>query len=201
MTEENTNRPGTDNKEQNGPVVPNQLPELSEMDMLSARVVEFETTAAHYKDQLLRKAAEFENYRKRIENDSANLVRFANEELIEKFLPVLDDFDRSFAALKNMNSGGESFIKGIELIYNKLRRIFELQGIKPIDVVGQPFDPELHDALLQMPSKEHPPNTVIQEVEKGYTLHDRVIRHSKVIVSAEPESGETTAQNDLSESD
>jgi molecular chaperone GrpE len=178
-----------------------QLPELTGIDMISSKVVELENSINQYKDQLLRKAAEFENYKKRVENDSSNIIRFANEDLIEKLLPVLDDFERSFEALKDARSESESFIKGVEMIYNKLKRVLDLQGIKPLEAVGKPFDPELHDALLQMPSADHPPHTVMQEVEKGYILNDRVIRHAKVIVSTEPQSSDEPIPNDMSESD
>jgi molecular chaperone GrpE len=209
MAEDTTNQPKTDNSDATNQGTQNQLPELSEIDMLSAKIVELENNVAQYKDQLLRKAAEFENYKKRIENDSANLIRYANEDLIEKLLPVIDDFDRSFAALKSMRETdtevpapeSESFRKGIELIYNKFKRILELQGIKPLDVVGKPFDPSLHDALMMLPSADHPPHTVLQEVERGYTLNDRVIRHAKVVVSSEAESTPESSPDNISESD
>jgi molecular chaperone GrpE len=209
MAEDTTNQPKTDNSDAANQGMQNQLPELSGIDMLSAKIVELENNVAQYKDQLLRKAAEFENYKKRIENDSANLIRYANEDLIEKLLPVIDDFDRSFAALKSMRETdtevpapeSESFRKGIELIYNKFKRILELQGIKPLDVVGKPFDPSLHDALMMLPSADHPPYTVLQEVERGYTLNDRVIRHAKVVVSSEAESTPESSPDNISESD
>ena len=201
MDEYKENQTDSEKKEEQKPDNPAQLTELTDIDMISSKVVELENSINQYKDQLLRKAAEFENYKKRVENDSSNIIRFANEDLIEKLLPVLDDFERSFAALKDISSERESFIKGVEMIYNKFKRVLDLQGVKPFEVIGKPFDPELHDALLQMPSADHPPHTVMQEVEKGYMLNDRVIRHAKVIVSTEPQSGDEPIQNDLSESD
>jgi molecular chaperone GrpE len=210
MAEDTANHTSTDNSSTRNKETPNQLPELSEVDMLSAKVVELENSVAQYKDQLLRKAAEFENYKKRIENDSANLVRYANEELIEKLLPVIDDFDRLFNAMKNLqvNEGvvsvpteNDSVTKGVELIYSKFKRILELQGVKQLEVVGKPFDPSLHDALMMMPSADHPAHTVLQEVERGYTLNDRVIRHAKVVVSSETENTPESSQDNISESD
>src|SRR6267378_2698122 len=110
---------------------PMQLPELTELDMLSAKIAELESNLAQAKDQLLRKAAEFENYKKRVENDFASLVKFSNEDLILKLIPVLDDFERS---LKTGGSGepaqDNAFRRGVELIYNKLRKILETQGIR-----------------------------------------------------------------------
>ena len=179
-SQEKTSKPDGDHPE---------LPELSELELLSNRIAELEGSATTYKDQLLRKAAEFENYKKRIENESASLTRFSNEDLIQKLLPVMDDFERMIKANKlampKENSSEDVFIKGVELIYSKLKRIMEAQGVKDFEVVGKPFDPSLHDALMQMPKEGVPPHTVLEEVEKGYKLHDKVIRPARVIVSAE----------------
>jgi molecular chaperone GrpE len=124
------------------------------------------------------------------------MVRFSTEELITKLLPVLDDFERSLKMSKERgnpieNGNDESgFIRGVELIYTKFKKLLETHGVKEMNVVGQPFDPNLHDALLQMPKEDVPPHTVIEQVDKGYMLHDKVIRHARVIVSTD-QSGET----------
>ncbi len=176
---------------------PAQLPELTEVDMLSSRIVELENSANQMKDQLLRKAAEFENYKKRVESDYTAIVRLSNEELISKLLPVLDDFERSLKALKAAGEKGpaekgkspegseNALLRGMELIYTKLFKLLELQGVKHFEVLGRPFDPQLHDALMQVYKPGTPPHMVIEEVEKGYTLNDKVIRHARVIVSAD----------------
>lgn len=181
------------NQENQNQETPIQLPELSAVDMLSGKVVELEAAVNQFKDQLLRKAAEFENYKKRVENDSLSLIKYANEDLIRKLLPVIDDFERSFKASKqniSENLSESLFMKGVDLIYNKFQNILESQGVKHFDVVGEPFDPELHDALIQMPRNDVPSHTVIEEVDKGYMLNGKVIRHARVIVSASPpESG------------
>ncbi len=199
MDEENTDQTATDNAENGGKQAPAQLPELSEIDMLSAKVTELESNLALYKDQLLRKAAEFDNYKKRMDNDYSNFVRYANEEFIEKLLPVVDDFERSFKAFEESSAKAsgrdkkenQSLFKGVELIYSKLRKVLEAHGVTPMEVVGKPFDPNYHDALLQVETSDHPHPTVIQEVEKGYMLHDRVIRHAKVIVSSAQAEGQS----------
>lgn len=199
MNEENTNQTAADNTENDDRQAPAQLPELSEIDMLSAKVTELESNLALYKDQLLRKAAEFDNYKKRIDNDYSNFVRYANEDLLEKFLPVVDDFERSFKAFEESaakagdrnTKENQSLVKGVELIYSKLRKVLEAHGVTPMEVVGKPFDPNYHDALLQVENSDHPHHTVIQEVEKGYMLHDRVIRHAKVIVSSAQAEGQS----------
>jgi molecular chaperone GrpE len=178
--------------------VPMQIPELTEMDMLSAKVTELENSVSQLKDQLLRKAAEFENYKKRTEGDFASIVKFANEDLISKLLPVLDDFERSMkahtASKKGMSADESAFMRGMELIYTKLEKVLEQQGVKHFDAVGKPFDPQFHDALMQALRSDVPPHTVVEEVEKGYMLHDKVLRAARVIVAAEP--AETIPQDD-----
>ncbi len=175
-----------------------QAPESSKEpgDAAQAKIAELEESVNQYKDQLLRKAAEFENYKRRTENDLASMVRFSTEELITKLLPVLDDFERSLKMSKERGGTSENgndesgFIRGVELIYAKFKKLLETHGVKEMSVIGQPFDPNLHDALLQMPKEGVPPHTVIEQVDKGYMLHDKVIRHARVIVSAD-QSGES----------
>jgi molecular chaperone GrpE len=141
-----------------------------------------------YKDQLLRRAAEFENYKRRTENEISNITKLANEYLISDILPIIDDFERSLSSGKE-KSETDPFYKGVEMIYSKLMKILEQKGLKPIEVLNKPFDVNFHEAMMTMPKDGVEPNTVIQELEKGYLLFDRVIRHSKVIVSAENNGG------------
>ena len=166
-----------------------QKADASEPEIASQRIIELESSVTMYKDQLLRKAGEFENYKKRVENDFASMTKFSTEELIQKLVPVLDDFERMIkankAAEEKEGKAESPFIKGVELIYSKYKRILEAQGVKEFETLGKPFDPALHDALMQMPKEGVPPHTVIEEIEKGYMLFEKVIRHARVIVSAE----------------
>ncbi len=159
----------------------------AEITALNEKLAEAQKTADQFKDQLLRKAAEFENYKRRTEADYANLIRSANENLILALLPVLDDLSRSLKSGKE-RPDFDSFYRGIELILNKLVRTLEAEGLKAFDSAGKPFDVQFHDALLLLPREGVPPHTVVEEVEQGYLLNDRVLRHAKVIVSAEPQS-------------
>lgn len=172
-----------------GENMPGENPQASEQSELTAKIAELEKGIDQFRDQLLRKAAEFENYKRRVENDYSSVVKFSNEDLIIKLLPVLDDFERSMKAQQERVSPGgsndSSFAKGFELIYNKFKKILETQGVRHFEVIGKPFDPQIHDALMQMPRTDVPPHTVIEEIEKGYMLHDKVIRHARVVVSAE----------------
>ncbi len=148
------------------------------------RLEEARAESEKFRDQLLRKAAEFENYKRRTEIDWQNMQRFANEKTLLAFLPILDDFFRSLksgAEQKNF----DAFYQGVELIYHKMQKTFQAQGVEPIEAVGNRFNVDEHDALLQIPRDDVPPQTVLEEVEKGYRLGDRVLRHAKVIVSAE----------------
>lgn len=154
---------------------------------LTAQAEESRRQAEQFRDQLLRKAAEFENYKRRSEGDLANFVRTANESLIAALLPILNDFVRSLALGKE-SGASEGFIKGVELIHAKLLRVLEQQGLSTFDSVGKPFDVQFHDALFMVPRSDVPPHTVVEEVEKGYMLHDKVLRHAKVIVSTAPDA-------------
>ena len=166
--------------------------EKSEGTILNEKIAELEKQAAQLKDQLLRKAAEFDNYKRRTENDFASLTKFAGENIIVQLLPVLDDLNRSLKSVKD-KAENDPFIKGVELIYAKLSKALEAQGLKTMDVVGKEFSVAFHDALMQMPRSDVPSHTVIEEVEKGYLLFDKVIRHAKVVVSSEP-AGEKAQQ-------
>lgn len=165
------------------------------IQQLTLKLEEAQKAAEVYKDQLLRKAAEFENYKKRTEADIASIIRNANESLLLSLLPVIDDLNRS------LKHGGESsdhdsFYRGVELIQSKLAKILEATGLVPFESVGKPFDVSFHDALLAVPRKDLPHHTVVEEVERGYMLNDKVLRHAKVIVSsrkgAKPEEAPDT---------
>ena len=203
MNEENVKQPAEDIPEKTDKT-PSQPTELTGVDMLSARVAELESNLAFYKDQLLRKAAEFDNYKKRMDSEYSNFVKYANEGLLEKLLPVADDFERSLKAIEEsaLKTGDKeskeikNLAKGVDLIYNKLRKLLENHGVTTMDVVGKPFDHNYHDALLQVEDKNHPHHTVIKEVEKGYMFHDRVLRHAKVIVSSSDAESETAVRDE-----
>lgn len=157
------------------------------------RIGQLEKEAADLKDRLLRKAAEFENYKRRTENDQLNLLKYAAESLILKLLPIVDDFERSLDHIES-SVDIESLKQGIKLIYDKFMKILDEQGVKKIDSVGQPFNVDYHEALMQRKSDDVPPHTVLDELEKGYMYKDRVIRHAKVIVSED--NGEYTPDSE-----
>ena len=140
---------------------------------------------ADLKDQLLRKFAEFDNFRKRTERDFISLCLHANETLLIQLLPILDDMERALRqpASIPLERDNESFRQGIELIYSKLFKTLQDNGLKPMETDGKEFDPHLHDALMQIEKPEIPSHHIIETYEKGYYYNDKVIRHAKVSVS------------------
>jgi molecular chaperone GrpE len=157
-----------------------------------ATIAELEKSVAQYKDQLLRKAAEFDNFKKRTDAEYLERIRYASESLIEDLLPVIDDLERSLKAGKG-KAADDIFYSGIELVYQKFLKILASRGMKPYDSLGKSFDTAHHDALMQMAKAGVPPHTVIEEIEKGYMLHDKVLRHAKVVVSADEPAGSADA--------
>jgi molecular chaperone GrpE len=187
MSEEelkNTNGSGEEPQNESPPA---ELPAATESVI---QVEELQKQIDQYKDWLLRKAAEFDNYKRRAETESANIIRYATESLIEDLLPVVDDFERSLKHGKESRDY-DALMKGIELIYQKLVKMLDNRGVKPFETVGKEFSVDFHDALMQMPRTDLPPHTVVQEVEKGYMLNDKVLRHAKVIVSTAPDGSES----------
>lgn len=167
----------------------------SELTELEQKIESLEKQIEEYKDKLLRKAAEFENYKRRSENEQLNLINYSGENLIIKLLPVIDDFERSLQHMENVKDV-ESIKNGIKLVYDKLLKILEDQGVKKIEAIGKPFDVDFHEALMQKKDDNVPAHTVLDELEKGYIYKDRVIRHTKVIVS---EDSAHSAEGNLEE--
>lgn len=158
----------------------NEIPITSEN--LEEKIAILEQEINQYKELALRKAAEFENYKRRTENDQLNLLKYAAESLIIKLLPTIDDFERSLEHM-NEETDVQKIKEGVQLIYNKFVKILGDQGVKKMESIGKPFSVEFHEALMQRADDSVPPHTVIDELETGYMYKDRVIRHAKVIVS------------------
>lgn len=136
--------------------------------------------AAEYLDQAQRARAELINYRRRVEQEMAYLRQYAGEQLIKRLLPVIDDFHRAVNAVPEEHRD-DPWVQGILLIERKLWSILESEGVRPIDAVGKPFDPALHEAVTAEEGVESP-DTVVEEFQRGYLLHDRVLRPAMVKV-------------------
>jgi molecular chaperone GrpE len=140
-------------------------------------------------DRYLRLAAEFDNYRKRVGRDRADVVRAVQEGLLSELLPVLDNLERALAAARasaGSSRAEEAVIEGVEMTLRLFKGVLEKEGVKAIESVGQPFDPTIHHAVEQVRTSDQPENTVVEEVLRGYLLNHKVLRPALVKVSAAP---------------
>lgn len=140
------------------------------------------------KDQLLRKAAEFQNYRRRTEDEKRVLVDIGKESVIQQLLDVVDDLSRSVDAAQSPGATVETLRQGVEMVQRKLMDQLAKIGVEPIDAVGQPFNEDLHEGLMRQPAPEGTaPGIVLSEIQRGYKMNDRVLRHARVVVASEAE--------------
>jgi molecular chaperone GrpE len=151
---------------------------------LEAELEAYKAQAEEYKDKYLRAYADFENAKKRLEKDKANAVAYANESFAKDILAVMDSFDNALASLKDANEENaaevlEKMKEGVELTYNQLKKILEKNHIKEIDCCGE-FNPEVHQAIMQVDSDEHESGDIVQVMQKGYTIKDRVLRPAMI---------------------
>ncbi len=132
-------------------------------------------------DKVKRQLAEFENFRNRTEKEKAQMYDMGAKNVLEKILPVIDNFERGLATVPEEDAGG-AFAEGMNMIYKQLIAEMEKLGVEPIEAVGKEFDPNLHNAVMQVESEEYESGFVAQEMQKGYKYHDSVLRHSMVAV-------------------
>lgn len=154
--------------------------ETDETEQLRQKVAELE-------DKLLRSHAEFDNYRKRALRQQEQAVASAREGVITELLEIVDNFERA-AEHAEGEVDATALKSGMEMIYNQLRSLLRRYDVTPVESVGRPFDPSLHEALMQVESDEHPDGTVVNELTRGYKVGDRVLRYAKVGVSRDPRS-------------
>lgn len=147
----------------------------SEIEILKAEVAEA-------KDKYLRLFAEFDNFKKRNVKERIALISSASQDTMSSLLPILDDFDRAKKSAED-DSTDESFSDGVQLVYNKLHQTLENKGLKKMESTGEVFDPELHEAITKIPApNDEMKGKVVDTIEPGYTLNDKIIRHAKVVV-------------------
>ena len=165
---------------QEAPAQEDVTEEVSQEEILQNRVAELEAANAQLKDQMLRRQAELENYRKRLIRDKEEAVQYANESLIRDLLGFLDNMERALAAGKS-SGDVKGLVEGFEMTQNQLLSTLDKNwGLKAIESVGQEFDPALHEACMMAVDESLDKETVLEEFQKGYTLHGRVIRPAKV---------------------
>lgn len=150
-------------------------------DALVAEVTELRRERDDVYERLLRKAADFDNYRKRVDRERREMVDLAAQDLLLELLPILDDFERALSA--DVPAGAERYREGVELIYKQLQESLKKRGVTPIDAVGADFDPHIHQAVVQEVSSRHREGEVMSELRRGYRLGDRLLRPSLVKVA------------------
>ena len=146
--------------------------------------------------RLQRVSADYVNYQKRAQRDVSEAREYANEALIKSLLPVLDDMERALDAARENHGEDDPLFQGMQLVHDKALDVLGTFGVTAIEAVGADFDPEKHAAVMQQPSDEHPPQTVLGELQRGYELKGRTIRPSSVIVSREPDAEGETPEGD-----
>jgi molecular chaperone GrpE len=176
-------------------VVPDDSAETEqngEVEALKNELEDLQEERDELNDRLLRKTAEFENFRRRMDREKKRRHQAGKERVVELMLEVLDDFERSLDAAEDLEdsedveSAYESLKGGVEMVFRKFQDQLQSLGVEPIEAEGKPFDEQYHEAMMRQPSGDVEPGTVLQEIRKGYTMGDRVIRHSRVVVAAEP---------------
>ncbi|MGA9771109.1 MAG: nucleotide exchange factor GrpE [Blastocatellia bacterium] len=138
-------------------------------------------------DQLLRRQAEFENYRRRVDRERSETYTRARAEVLLELLPVIDNFERALASLETSVGDAESLRQGVELIHKQFKDALTKFGLEPVESVGKTFDPHVHEAVTIEPTDKHKENTVIEEFQRGYRLGERLLRPAKVKVASSPE--------------
>lgn len=142
----------------------------------------FKQKIEELEDRVKRQMAEFENFRKRTEKEKATMYEIGAKSVIEKILPVVDNFERGLGSIPEEERGG-AFAEGMNMIYKQLVGELDKLGVKPIEALGKEFNPEFHNAVMQVASEEYESGVIAQELQKGYTYHDVVVRHSMVAVT------------------
>ena len=133
-------------------------------------------------DRVTRQMAEFDNFRKRTEKEKSAMYEIGAKSVIEKLLPIVDNFERGFSTVAE-DDKEDSFVKGMEMVYKQILTMFETIGVQPIEAVGQEFNPDLHNAVMHVDDENVGENIIVEEFQKGYTYHDAVVRYSMVKVA------------------
>ncbi len=148
---------------------------------------------AAIEEGILRSKADYQNLQKRTMKEKSDSIRFANADLMHSLIGVLDDFERTLAASEKEDNAA-SFAQGVKLVYENLAKALRDNGLEQIPAIHEPFDPHVHEALMQVATKEHAAGLVIDEIAKGYRLRDRVIRPARVVVAKSADTNESEAQ-------
>ncbi|MDM8517738.1 nucleotide exchange factor GrpE [Desulfobacterales bacterium HSG16] len=162
---------------------------------LAVNLEKSEKEVVKAQDHLMRVSAEFENYKKRSLRDFEGFKKFANESLIKDLLPVVDNLQRALESSESNESPDNGIIEGVSLTLKEILKLLEKYSVRQIEAVGTAFDPNLHEAAMQEEVEDKPHNTVLKEFQKGYTMHDRLLRPAMVVVSKAKSNGNESEKN------
>ena len=182
-------------------ITPDEKTINGEDDPIKALEAKFEAKekeAEENYDRLLRLSAEFENYKKRSSREIEEFRKFANQSLIKEMLSVVDNLELAMNSTNGHKAIDKDLLQGLEMTHREILKVFEKFNVKPIDAKGQPFDPTFHEAVMQEETNDYAKNTVISEMQKGYMIHDRLLRPSMVVVAKprENKDSENPDRND-----
>ena len=163
---------------------------------LEAKLESTQKEAQEVHDRFLRVSADFENYKKRTAREMEDFRKFANESLIKLLLPAVDNLERALDSVGNNRQADNPISEGVQMTLAEILKIFEKFHVKPIESLEKTFDPGFHQAVMQEENDSHPDKTVLKELQKGYLMHDKLIRPSMVVVSKKKESPENHEDNE-----
>ncbi|NGZ73816.1 nucleotide exchange factor GrpE [Saccharibacillus sp. VR-M41] len=152
------------------------------VEQLQERIAALTAQSEDYMQRLARSQADFDNFRKRTIREKEELGKYASAKLITELVPVIDNFSRALDT-RPEGEGSESFVKGVEMIHRQFENVLQAEGLTAMETVGQPFNPEFHQAVMQVESDEYEEGIVVEELQKGYMLKDKVLRPAMVKVS------------------
>lgn len=156
--------------------------EGTETEVLDPEVAKFKALAEENEKRYLRTQADFDNFRRRTQKEKEDLAKYATTKLITELVPVIDNFERAMSTADS-NTDADSFIKGVNMIFRQLEGVLGAEGLTVMNTVGEPFNPEFHQAIMQVESDEYEEGIVVEEVQKGYMIKDKVLRPAMVKVS------------------
>ncbi len=184
---EEVEKPVDQNLDEEAAVEEEVVKELTPIEALQEEIKKKDQELVEQKGDFLREKADLENFRKRLIKDKEDSIQFANQRLLKELVQINDNLDR---ALDAPSASLESLREGVEMIQKQFTSFLKNQKVEPIEAMGKPFDPNLHEVMTQLESDEHDENTVIQEYSKGYTLNGRILHSAKVVISKKSEKEE-----------
>ncbi|WP_373688747.1 nucleotide exchange factor GrpE [Brevibacillus daliensis] len=158
-------------------------PEIWQPQDLEKEVERLQALVQEQENRILRTLADMDNMRRRVRKENEDLQKYASQQVVESLLPAVDNFERALA-VDPTSASAESILQGVQMVYRQVMQVFEQEGLQPIEATGKPFDPQFHQAVMQVSEPDHESGVIVEELQKGYQFKDRVIRPSMVKVNS-----------------